>query len=225
MGSDYGALANALRQACTNITGTNGIVAADCTEVGDAVLATEMDTEALAPDTNINSGPGATDDPTPTWTFSSPSQNFQPNNPEKPGLAGATYQCSIDTGTPSWAACSGPGNTHTPPSDLADGTYTFRVRGSIGTNTDPTPATRQFTVSTADMELVSKTDGADPAFAGETLTYTITARNNGAGTAENARVVDVLPAGTSYDSSSIPAPRRRPARSRAAWATSPTTSR
>ena len=39
-----------------------------------------------------------------------------------------------------------------------------------------------FTIdNTADMELVSKTDGQDPAFAGETLTYTITARNNGAG--------------------------------------------
>ncbi len=203
-GADYGALANALRQACTNITGTNGIVAADCTEVNDAVLATEMDTEALAPDTNINSGPGQTDDPTPTWAFSSPNQCCQPNNPEKPGLAGATYQCSVDTGTPTWVPCSGPGNSHTPPSDLSDGNYTFRVRGSIGTNTDPTPATRDFTVSTADMELVSKTDGADPAFAGETLTYTITARNNGAGTAENARVVDVLPSGTTYQSSSIP---------------------
>ncbi len=203
-GSDYGAIANALRQACTNITGTNGIVAADCTEVGDAVLATEMDTEALAPDTNINSGPGNTDDPTPTWTFSSPSQNFQPNNPQKPGLAGATYQCSVDTGTPNWVACSGPGNSHTPPSDLADGSYTFRVRGSIGANTDPTPATRAFTVSTADMELVSKADSQDPAFAGENLTYTITARNNGAGVADNAEVTDVLPAGTTYVSSSIP---------------------
>ena len=206
-GADYGALANALRQACTNITGTNGIVAADCTQVNNAVLATEMDTEALAPDTNIDSGPGQTDDPTPTWTFSSPNQccqGFTTPNPEKPGLAGATYQCSVDQGTPNWAACSGPGRSHTPTSDLADGNYTFRVRGSIGTNTDPTPATRDFTVSTADMELVSKSDSQDPAFAGENLTYTITARNNGAGTAENAKVVDVLPSGTTYQSSSIP---------------------
>ncbi len=54
------------------------------------------------------------------------------------------------------------------------------------------------------MELVSKTDSQDPAFAGESLTYTIRARNNGPGTAENARVVDQLPAGTTYESSSIP---------------------
>ena len=57
-GADYGALGNALRQACTNMTGTNGIVAADCTQVNNAVLATEMDVEAAAPDTQIDSGPG-----------------------------------------------------------------------------------------------------------------------------------------------------------------------
>ena len=199
-GSDYGALANALRQACTNLTGTSGIVAADCTQVNNAVLATEMDTEAAAPDTQIDSGPGLTDNPSPTWTFSVPAQFGVPPNIAKPA---ASFQCSIDQGIPSWAPCSGAGS-HTPPAPLADGSYTFRVRGNIGANTDPTPATRDFTVSTADMELVSKTDGQDPAFAGETLTYTITARNNGAGTAENARVVDVLPPGTSYDSSSIP---------------------
>ena len=196
-GADYGALANALRQACTNITGTNGIVAADCTQVNNAVLATEMDTEAAAPDTQIDSGPGQTDDPTPTWTFSTPA-NVNPPGNKSP----ITYQCSVDQGTASWSACSGPGNSHTPTSDLADGSYTFRVRGSVGANTDPTPATQDFTVSTADMELVSKSDSQDPAFAGESLTYTITARNNGAGTAENARVVDVLPTGTTYQSSS-----------------------
>ena len=199
-GSDYGGLGNALRQACTNLTGTNGIVAADCTQVNNAVLATEMDVEAATPDTQIDSGPGNTDDPTPTWTFSVPAQFQVPPNIAKPA---ATFQCSVDTGTPSWGACSGAGS-HTPSSDLADGNYTFRVRASIGSNTDPTPATRDFTVSTADMELVSKTDSQDPAFAGEDLTYTIHARNNGPGTAENAEVVDVLPPGTTYKSSSIP---------------------
>ena len=190
-GNDYGALGNALNQACTNLVGTSGIVAADCTQVNNAVLATEMLTEAAAPDTTITSGPGNTDDPTPTWTFTA-------------NRAGATFECSIDQGTASWAPCSGPGGSHTPASDLADGTYTFRVRGRVGADIDPTPATRSVTVSTADMELVSQADGQDPAFAGETLTYTIHARNNGPGTAQNARVVDVLPAGTTYQSSSIP---------------------
>ena len=64
-GADYGALANALRQACTNLTGSSGIVAADCTQVNNAVLATEMDTEARAPDTQIDSGPGTHRRPDP----------------------------------------------------------------------------------------------------------------------------------------------------------------
>ena len=42
-GSDYADLANALRQACTNLIGIDGITAADCMEVNQTVLATEMD--------------------------------------------------------------------------------------------------------------------------------------------------------------------------------------
>ena len=142
------------------------------------------------PDTTIDSGPGGTDDLTPTWTFSA-------NQP------GASFECSIDQGTPNWAPCSGSGS-HTAAADLADGDYTFRVRASVGSSTDPTPATRDFTVSTADMELVSKSDSSDLVYNGDALTYTITARNNGAGQADNARVVDELPEGTAYRSSSIP---------------------
>ena len=155
--ADYGALGNALRQACTNLTGTNGIVAADCTQVNNAVLATEMDIEAAAPDTQIDSGPGNDRRPDSDLDVQHPAQFGRAPQPNKPA---ATFQCSVDTGTPSWGPCSGPGGSHTPASDLADGTYTFRVRGSIGSNTDPTPATRDFTVSTADMELVSKADSA-----------------------------------------------------------------
>jgi len=65
------------------------------------------------------------------------------------------------------------------------------------------PATGE-AVFRADMELVSKADSDDPAFAGESLTYTIRARNNGPSPATNARVTDVLPSGTTYQSSSIP---------------------
>ncbi len=44
-GSDYADLGNALRQACANLatTATDGITAADCVEVNEVVLATEMD--------------------------------------------------------------------------------------------------------------------------------------------------------------------------------------
>jgi Zn-dependent metalloprotease len=52
--SDYSDLANALRQGCTNLIGTGGITAADCTEVGEAVMATEMDTDPpAAPATDL----------------------------------------------------------------------------------------------------------------------------------------------------------------------------
>ncbi|MGH2711995.1 MAG: hypothetical protein ACRDH9_12435 [Actinomycetota bacterium] len=55
-------------------------------------------------------------------------------------------------------------------------------------------------IARADMELVSKTDSQDPAFAGETLTYTIEVRNNGPSTAVDARVIDMLPSGVTYQS-------------------------
>ncbi|MQA73842.1 MAG: hypothetical protein GEU88_05775, partial [Solirubrobacterales bacterium] len=41
--SDYADLANALRQSCVNLIGTDGITAADCDQVDEAVEATEMD--------------------------------------------------------------------------------------------------------------------------------------------------------------------------------------
>lgn len=47
-GADYRDLHGVLPQACTNLIGTDGIVAADCTEVGEAVTATEMDKQPLS---------------------------------------------------------------------------------------------------------------------------------------------------------------------------------
>ena len=62
-GSDYQDLARALRQACTNLTGTKSITAADCVQVDRAVKATQMDLPR----------PNAVDMKTcskATWTFS-----------------------------------------------------------------------------------------------------------------------------------------------------------
>lgn len=42
-GADYADLADALRQACSTLTGTDGITAANCAEVNKAILAVEMD--------------------------------------------------------------------------------------------------------------------------------------------------------------------------------------
>ena len=85
------------------------------------------------PETTIDSGPsGPTSDATPTFNFSA----------DEPG---STFECSVDTGTANFTACSGVG-THTH-SVLADGPYTFRVRATDpSTNVDPTPATRSFSV-------------------------------------------------------------------------------
>jgi hypothetical protein len=46
-GADYADLANALSQACNNLVGTAGIIAADCQEVQKAITAVEMSQQAL----------------------------------------------------------------------------------------------------------------------------------------------------------------------------------
>lgn len=47
-GSDYLDLYNAVNTACTNLVGTNGIVAGDCTQVQNALTAVEMNQEPVA---------------------------------------------------------------------------------------------------------------------------------------------------------------------------------
>ncbi len=93
-----------------------------------------------APETEIDSGPsGLTNDPTPSFTFSSPD-------------AGASFECKVDSS--SYTACSSPKTT----SHLADGSHTFYVRAkdSFG-NVDPTPASRTFTVRTAEVHVSGST--------------------------------------------------------------------
>ena len=90
--------------------------------------------DTTAPTTSIDSGPsGLTNDPTPTFTFSS-----------EPGVS---FECSIDKGTPNFGSCSG-ANSHTPDAPLADGPYTFRVRATDNAG-NPGIATQSFTLDTA----------------------------------------------------------------------------
>lgn len=126
---------------------------------GDAVPGAVRDmgayelTDAIAPDTTIDSGPsGPTGDATPTFTFSSE--------------AGATFECQVDLGA--FDTCSSPFTT---PS-LGDGPHTFAVRATdLATNVDPSPATRAFSVDTAapDTTITSGPSGlisdATPTFA------------------------------------------------------------
>ncbi len=85
---------------------------------GNTVTETQTFTvvDATPPTLSITGGPtGLTNDPRPTFTFDVE--------------AGATVECSIDTGTASFGSCSG-ATSHQPASDLADGDYTFRVRAT-----------------------------------------------------------------------------------------------
>ena len=86
--------------------------------------------DTSAPQTQINSGPsGLTKDATPSFGFSSG--------------PGASFECELDGGA--YAACSSPKTYST----LPNGHHTFRVRATdAASNTDPTPASRSFTVDT-----------------------------------------------------------------------------
>ncbi len=91
--------------------------------------------DATPPQTAIDSGPqGTTNDPTPTFAFSS-----------EPG---ASFECKLDSGP--YAACGSPKTT----SHLADGSHTFSVRATDpADNTDPSPASRNLTLRTASVEV------------------------------------------------------------------------
>jgi N-acetylglucosamine-6-sulfatase len=95
----------------------------------------------VPPQTKIDSGPsGPTNNPTPVFTFSS----------SKPG---SSFACRIDSSP--FAPCKSPRSI----AQLAMGAHTFRVRATdAGGTTDPTPASRAFTVQAAPNVLVIETD-------------------------------------------------------------------
>ncbi len=85
--------------------------------------------DTAPPETMIDSGPsGTVTDAAPTFAFSS----------SEPG---SSFECRIDTAA--FAACSSPLTTAT----LDEGAHTFEVRAiDPAQNTDPSPASRSFTV-------------------------------------------------------------------------------
>ena len=88
--------------------------------------------DTIAPQTTIDSGPAngsSITETVPSFTFSS-------NEPD------ATFQCALDGAA--FAACASPQTT----AALALGSHTFAARAiDPAANTDPTPATRTFTVA------------------------------------------------------------------------------
>jgi Bacterial Ig-like domain len=137
---------------------TDGVNTSACssTLTGPSASVTYVE-DSTPPLVSVDSGPtGTTTDATPTFTFS---------GSDAVGPVG--FQCSIDTGTPSFGACSGPGNSDTPASALADGSYAFRVRATDGAGNSAI-ATRSFTVQTA--------SGGGAGSSGATTTTTPTAK-------------------------------------------------
>ena len=85
--------------------------------------------DTTAPETTIGSGP------TGTVTTDAASFTFSASEP------GASFECSLDSAP--FAACTSPRAY----SGLADGAHDFRVRATDAAgNTDPTPATRSWTI-------------------------------------------------------------------------------
>ncbi|MGI9019746.1 MAG: hypothetical protein ACR2G3_03430 [Solirubrobacterales bacterium] len=136
---------------------TNGrIVAAGsstATGVAEFALARYHAATDNPPDTVIDSGPtGTTSDSTPTFGFHSTESS-------------STFQCAIDAGA--FSSCTSPRTT----ASLLDGPHTFRVRAiDSAAQTDPTPATRSFTVDTTPNTLIDSgasgpTNDPTPTFA------------------------------------------------------------
>ncbi len=92
--------------------------------------------DTTPPTATIDSGPsGLTNDSTPTFAFHA-------------GEAGSSFECSIDSGAPSFGPCSDAGS-HTPASPLGDGVHTFRVRATDAAANQGTATIREFSVDTA----------------------------------------------------------------------------
>jgi len=84
--------------------------------------------------------------------------------------------------------------------ELSDGPHTFYVKAFDGVLEDPIPAQRSFIVDTSEPPdvYINKTADKSNVTSGEVVTYTITYDNDGAGSAKNAVIEDVIPANTTY---------------------------
>lgn len=127
--------------------------------------------DTTPPDTFIDSGP--------TGTVTSDSASFSFSSSK----SGSTFQCSLD-GSP-FSGCTSPKDY----TGLINGSHTFQVRAIDATTgtTDPTPASRSWTVNKATGVTVTPTtlnlsvDGQHGDVLGCTRTENLTVTNNGPG--------------------------------------------
>jgi hypothetical protein len=126
----------------------------------------EPGVDETPPETTITAGPsGPTNDATPSFSFSS----------SEPG---SSFECRLDSG--SFGACSSP---YTAPT-LSEGPHTFEVRASDeAANTDPSPATRSFTVDT-EAPVSQASSPADTNSTTITVSYTASDAGSGLATLE-----------------------------------------
>ena len=100
---------------------------------GEQTATRSFSVDTTAPPVSVSSGPnGPTNQVRPSFGFSAE--------------AGASVQCSIDSGSAAYGPCSA-ASTHQPGSDLAAGGYTFRIRATDAVGNSAV-ATRTFTVDT-----------------------------------------------------------------------------
>ena len=125
------------------------------------------------------------------------------------GTAGCTaFPCTIPTLTAGESvtilvpATVAPDSTITSVSNTATITASDQVDPTTGNDSSTATST---VIRRADVELVSKTSTPTTVDAGETITYTVVARNAGPSTADAMTVTDTVPAGSTLVASSLPA--------------------
>jgi hypothetical protein len=117
-------------------TDASNDVSACSSTLGTAAASETYVEDSTPPVANVTGGPnGLTSDRTPTFSFMATD-----------AVGPLSFECSIDTGTPNYGVCSGPGNTHTPANPLNDGSYTFRVKATDAAGNTSSQATRTFQV-------------------------------------------------------------------------------
>jgi fibronectin type 3 domain-containing protein len=138
---------------CTSPTSYNNLangshtfqVAATAQGITDPTPASRTWTITLAPDTTITAGP--------TGTVSSTSASFS----FTATVGGSTFTCSLDGAV--FSACTSPKAY----SGLTNGSHTFQVAATSQGATDPTPASRTWTIDTVaptGVAITSPTNGA-----------------------------------------------------------------